>query len=144
MHDYSFPRAVYRSLSELFISYIDLYFGSQRKEGQITFHGVSKDVPPGVPVDEMNLVSVNITIYDPEDCKVKDQQELLDKRIRCISNESHKQGTLLIQADIAILLGESTKTISRHIAALEENGELVPTEENGKDMGHGVSHKKRL
>jgi hypothetical protein len=144
MHDYSFPRAVCRSLSELFISYIDLYFGSQRKEGQITFHGVSKDVPPGVPVDEMNLVSVNITIYDPEDCKVKDQQELLDKRIRRISNEAHNQGALLTQADIAILLGESTKTISRHIAALEENVELVPTRGKWKDIGPGVSHKKKI
>ncbi|MDI9394618.1 MAG: DUF1670 domain-containing protein [Euryarchaeota archaeon] len=55
MHEYSFPRAVCRSLSELFISHIDLYFGSQRKESQITFHGVSKDLPPGVPVDETHM-----------------------------------------------------------------------------------------
>ena len=120
MHDYSFPRAVCRSLSELFISYTDLYLNDQRKEGQITFHGVSKDVPAGVPVEEMNLVSVNITIYDPDDCKAKNQQELLDKRIMRISNEAHTQGALLTQADIAILLGESTKTISRHIAALDD------------------------
>lgn len=127
MHDYSFPRAVCRSRAELFISYIDLYFSNHRKEGQIIFHAVSKDVPPGVPVDEMNLVSVNITIYDPDDCKVKDQQELLDKWIMRISNEAYAQGALLTQADTAILLGESTKTISRHIAALEEKGELVLT-----------------
>lgn len=144
MHDYSFPRAVCRSLSELFIFYIDLYFSSQRKEGQIIFHAVSKDVPPGVPVEEMNLVSVNITIYDPDDCKVKDQQELLDKRIVRISNETYAQGALLTQADIAILLGESTKTISRHIVALEERGELVPTRGKWKDIGPGVSHKKRI
>ncbi|AAM04277.1 predicted protein [Methanosarcina acetivorans C2A] len=144
MQDYSFPRAVCRSLSELFMSYIDLYFSSQRKEGQIIFHGVSKDVPPGVPVNEMNLVSVIITIYDPEDCKVKNQRELLDKRIMRISNEAHTQGALLTQADIAILLGESTKTISRHIEALEENGELVPTRGKWKDIGPGVSHKKRI
>ena len=43
MHDYSFPRAVCRSVSELFIYYLDLYFSSQRKEGQIIFHAVSKD-----------------------------------------------------------------------------------------------------
>ena len=36
--DYSFPRAVCRSLSDLFTSYLDLYFSSQRKEGQIIFH----------------------------------------------------------------------------------------------------------
>jgi Protein of unknown function (DUF1670) len=50
IHDYAFPRAVCKSLSELFLSYFDLYFGNQRQEGQIIFHAVSKDVPPGVPV----------------------------------------------------------------------------------------------
>jgi hypothetical protein len=144
MHDYSFPRAVCRALSELFIFYFDLYLSSQRKEGQIIFHAVSKDVPPGIPVDEMSLIPVKITIYDPDDCTVKDQQELLDKRIKRISSEAYAQGALLTQADIAILLGESTKTISRHIMALEKRGELVPTRGKWKDIGPGVSHKKKI
>jgi len=144
VNDYAFPRAVCKSLSELFISYFDLYFGNQRKEGQIIFHAASKDVPPGVPVDEMNLVPVKVTIYDPNDCTVKDQQELLDKRIMRISNEAFFQGALLTQADIAILLGESTKTISRHIIALENKRELVPTRGKWKDIGPGVSHKKKI
>ena len=59
----------------------------------------------------MNLVPVKITIYDPVDCTVKDQQELLHKRITRISNEAYTQGALFTQADLAILLGESTKTI---------------------------------
>jgi hypothetical protein len=144
IHDYAFPRAVCKSLTELFVSYFDLYFGNQRNEGQIIFHAVSKDVPPGVPVDEMNLVPVKITTYDPDDCTVKDQQELLDKRIKRISNEAYTQGALLTQADIAILLGESTKTISRHIIALEKKGELVPTRGKWKDIGPGVSHQKKI
>jgi len=144
MNDYSFPRAVCRSLSELFIFYFDLYFGNQRKEGQIIFTAVSSKVPPGVPVNEMDLVPAIITTYDPDDCAVKDQKELLDKRIMRISNEALNQGALLTQADIAILLGESTKTISRHIAALEENRELVPTRGKWKDIGPGVSHKKKI
>jgi hypothetical protein len=144
IHDYAFPRAVCKSLSELFLSYFDLYFGNQRKEGQIIFHAISKDVPPGVPVEEMNLIPVKITIYDPDDCTVKDQQELLDKRIMRVSNEAYTQGSLLTQADISILLGESTKTISRHITTLEEKGESVPTRGKWKDIGPGVSHKKKI
>ena len=144
MHDYSFPRAVCRSLSELFIFYFDLYFGNQRKEGQIIFTAVSSNVPPGVPVNEMDLVPAIITTYDSDDCAVKDQKELLEKRIVRITNEALNQGALLTQADIAILLGESTKTISRHIAALEENRELVPTRGKWKDIGPGVSHKKKI
>ena len=79
----------------------------------------------------MSLVPVKITIYDPGDCTVKDQQDLLDKRIIRISNEAHTQG-------------DSTKTISRHISALEKKGELVPTRGKWKDIGPGVSHKKRI
>ena len=76
--DYAFPRAVCRSLSDLFRTYLDLYFGSQRKEGQVIFHAVSKDVPPGIPVEEMHLVPVKLTLYEPEDCTFKTQSELLD------------------------------------------------------------------
>jgi hypothetical protein len=142
--DYSFPRIICRTLSELFNSYFDLYFSSQRKEGQIIFHAVSRDIPPGVPVEEMHLVSVRLTLYEADDCKVKNQQELLDKRIIRLSNEAYVQGTLLTQADMAILLGESTKTIMRHIAELEKNDKLVPTRGKWKDIGPGVSHKKRI
>lgn len=143
-HDYSFPRAVCRSLSDLFGSYLDLYFSSQRKEGQIIFHAVSQNVPPGVPVEEMHLVPLKLNLYEPDDCTVKNQQDLLDKRIKRISNEAFNQGALLTQADIAILLGESTKTITRHIAGLEKKDTLIPTRGKWKDIGPGVSHKKRI
>lgn len=143
-HDYSFPRAVCRSLSDLFISYLDLYFSSQRTEGQIIFHAVSKDVPPGTPVEEMHLIPVKISLYDPDDCTIRNQQELLDQRIKRISSEVFNQGALLTQADIAILLGESTKTIIRHIKELEKKGILIPTRGKWKDIGPGVSHKKRI
>jgi hypothetical protein len=142
--DYSFPRAVCRSLSYLFTSYLDLYFSSQRKEGEIIFHAISKEVPPGVPVEEMHLIPVRLSLYEPDDCTIQNQQDLLDIRIIRISNEATNQGTLLTQADIAILTGESTKTIARHIAELEKKGKLVPTRGKWKDIGPGVSHKKRI
>ena len=141
--DYAFPRAVCRSLSELLISYLDLY-SAQRKEGQIIFHAVSRSVPPGIPVEEMHLIPVRLTLYDPEDCASKTQQEILDRRIVRIANEAFHQGALLTQADIAILLGESTKTIRRHITELESKGEVIPTRGKWKDIGSGVSHKKKI
>jgi hypothetical protein len=74
------------------------------------------------------------TIYDSDAYTVKDQQELLDKRIMRISNEAyaHAQDALLTQADITILLGESTKTISQHITTLETKGDWYRPEGNGK------------
>ncbi len=35
--DYQFPRAICRSLTDLFTSYLDFYFGSQRNPNQIVF-----------------------------------------------------------------------------------------------------------
>ena len=125
-------------------SYLDLYFSSQRKEGQIIFHAISKEVPPGVPVEEMHIIPVRLSLYEPNDCTIQNQQDVLDNRIIRISNEAHNQGTLLTQADIAILTGESTKTIARHISKLEKKGKLVPTRGKWKDIGPGVSHKKRI
>ncbi|MGP8328924.1 MAG: DUF1670 domain-containing protein [Methanosarcinaceae archaeon] len=142
--DYSFPRIICRTLSELFNSYFDLYFSSQRKEGQIIFSAVSRDVPPGVPVEEMHLIPVRLTLYEGDDCTVKNQHDLLDKRITRLSNEAYVQGTLLTQADMAILLGESTKTIMRHITELENKDKLIPTRGKWKDIGPGISHKKRI
>jgi hypothetical protein len=143
-NDYAFPRAVCRSLSELFESYFDLYLGSKRKEGQIIFHAVSKDVPPGVPVEEMHLVPVRLTLYEPGDCTASTQEVLLRNRIIRISDEAFNQGALLTQADIAILLGESTKTITRHISKLEKNSKVIPTRGKWKDIGPGVTHKKQI
>ena len=93
---------------------------------------------------EHQWIPIRLTLYEGDDCTVKNQQELLDKRIIRLSNEAHVQGTLLTQADMAILLGESTKTIMRHIAELEKKDKLIPTRGKWKDIGPGVSHKKRI
>ena len=145
--DYAFPRAVCRSLTDLFQNYLDLYFGGLRKEGQIVFYAVARDVPPGVPVEEMHLIPVILTVYASEDnlvCTDSNQIGLSRHRIVRIANETYIQGGLLTQADIAIILGESTKTISRHIIELEKQGMVVPTRGRWKDIGPGESHKKRI
>jgi len=142
--EYAFPRAVSRSLSELFSGYIDLYFGTQRGEGQIIFHGICKDVPPGVRVEEMHLKPVRLTLYNPQDCVCKDQKALLRRRIVRLSGEAFIQGVLLTQADLSMLLGQSLRTIMRYIQELESDGETVPTRGKWKDIGPGVSHKKRI
>ena len=51
---------------------------------------------------------------------------------------------MLTHVDLSILLGDSTKTIARHIADLEQRGTLIPTREKWKDIDLGVSHKKQV
>jgi len=145
--DYGFPRAVCRSLRDLFQNYLDLYFGGLRTEGQIVFHAVSSKVPPGIPVEDMHLIPVRLTVYASEDaliCTDVNQKGLLHHRIIRIANEAYSQSAFLTQADIAIILGESTKTISRHVIDLEKQGVVVPTRGRWKDIGPGESHKKRI
>ena len=145
--EYAFPRAVCRSLTSLFYHYLDLYFGGLRKEGQIVFHAVACDVPPGVPVEEMHLVPVLLTVYSADDiliCSEKNQKGVLQARIERITTEAFHQGGLLSQADISIVLGESTKTIARHIHDLHQQEIFIPTRGNWKDIGPGESHKKQI
>lgn len=145
--DYEFPPAVCRALSDTFMKYIDLYSGGSRGEGEIIFHAVSREVPPGVPVEEMHLVPVKLRVYEPEDnivCSTQFQKGLLDHRIIRITNDAFTQGGLLTQADIAVILGQGTKTVARHIEAIEASGTVIPTRGKWKDIGSGVSHKKRI
>jgi len=86
IHDYAFPRSVCKSLSELFLSYFDLYFGNQRQEGQIIFHTVSKDIPPGVPVDEMNQISV--TLKANASSKQSKSSDAIEKRLTKYSRKA--------------------------------------------------------
>jgi len=145
--DYEFPPAVCRSMSETFMKYMDLYNGGSRGEGEIIFQAISRKVPPGVPVEEMHLVPVKLRVYSPEDniiCSTRFQKGLLDHRIIRIANDAFSQGALLTQADLAVILGQGTKTVARHIAAMEDSGIVIPTRGKWKDIGPGVSHKKRI
>ena len=145
--DYEFPPAVCRALSETFMKYMDLYSGGIRGEGEIIFHAVSRDVPPGVPVEEMHLIPVKLRVYEPDDnivCSSQFQKGLLDHRIIRITNDAFSQGALLTQADISSILGQGTRTIAHHIEAIEASGTVIPTRGKWKDIGSGVSHKKRI
>ncbi len=143
-YEYEFPRAVCNSLSELFVKYLDLYSGGSGHHGQLYFQAVSKKVPPGVPVKDMHLKLVRLTLYEPDDCKCKSQSDLMDRRINRLTSEALEQGALLTLSDLSVLLGEGMRTVIRHIKKLESSGEFIPTRGKWKDIGPGVSHKKRI
>jgi len=48
VQDYGFPRAICRSLVDLFFSYFNLYLGADRADGQLVYRAVPQDVPPGI------------------------------------------------------------------------------------------------
>ena len=144
--DYGFPRAICRSLRDLFYSYLNLYLGADRTDGQLVFRAVPYDCPPGVRTEEIKTRPVRLTLFSMEDVPVasRSTSELTEQRIVRITHEALDQGGLLTQADLAVLLGESPRTIGRRIRALNEEGIIVPTRGTRMDIGPGTSHKTRI
>ena len=146
--DYQFPKAICRSLTELFTDYIDVYFGGQRNPNQIVFNCVSYTVPPGVSAEEAKTIPVKLTVFDADDLLVASQQGvqvMMKERIVRIVEEAYDQGGVLTQADIAMLLGISLRTVTRYIKDIQETEDIfLHTRGNVRDIGPGVSHKTRI
>ena len=144
--DYGFPRAICRSLTELFMEYFDLYTGDRLKEGQLIYRAAACDVPPGNRVEEMDTRSIKLTIFSPEDLELasKSQNELIRSRIVRLTDEAMDQGALLTQADLSIILAESLRTIVRRVKELKDENVIVPTRGNRMDIGPGISHKTKI
>jgi hypothetical protein len=144
--DYGFPKAICRSLVELFMQHFDLYTPGQLREGQLIYRAASYDVPPGNRMEEMKTVPIKLTLFSPEDLELasESQNELIRARIVRLTNEAMDQGALLTQADLSIVLGESTRTIVRRVSELKDEDVLVPTRGNRMDIGPGVSHKTKI
>jgi len=146
--DYQFPKAICRSLTELFTDYIDVYFGGKRNPNQIVFNCVSYTVPPGVSSEEAKTIPVKLTVFDADDLIIASQQgiqAMMKERIIRIVEEAYDQGGALTQADIALLLGISLRTVTRYIKDIQETEDMfLHTRGNVRDIGPGVSHKTRI
>jgi DNA-binding Lrp family transcriptional regulator len=142
--DYGFPNAICRSLTELFEELTEVYFGNKRGPYQIIFPATHRNAPPGIPTEQLQKKMVNLTLYDQEDIIIASKKgihALLLHRMKRIANEALEQDALLTQAEIAMILGESTRTIGRAVKELEKQGILIPTRGKWKDIGRGTSHK---
>jgi DNA-binding Lrp family transcriptional regulator len=146
VQDYGFPKAICRSLVELFFSYFNLYLGADRADGQLIYRAIPEDVPPGVKTEEVKTHAVRLTLVSTEDVPVisRDTGELTRRRIVRLANEAFDQGGLLTQADLALLLGESPRTIGRRIKEIQDDGVIVPTRGTRMDIGPGISHKTKI
>lgn len=145
--DYQFPRAICRSLTDLFTSYLDVYFGSQRNPNQIVFNCIAFTVPPGVPSKEATTIPVKLTVLDSDDIKVvsaKGIHELIKFKIIRIVEEAYEQGGALTQADISIILGISPRSVVRYIKEIQKDGIFLHTRGNVRDIGPGISHKTKI
>jgi hypothetical protein len=116
-------------------------------DGQMIFFAVSAEAPPGVKIEDCHLARVVLThIQRDEDLEAKGHYGLPAKRrqqIMRMTVEAQEQGALLTQEDLALILDCDPKTIRGDIKALREEGLVAPTRGTVRDIGPGVSHKRR-
>jgi len=68
--DYSFPRAICRSLVDLMFDFITESIGGRLHEGQITYYAASSHEPPGKRLSQIKSVPVHLTFHDRNDMAI--------------------------------------------------------------------------
>jgi len=121
--------------------------GNILQPGQMVWTAIALDEPPGKPLKECKLRRIVLTHLAPkEDAEVRRKFGPTAKRkqqIQRMSDEARQQGALLTQEDLAEILDTDVRTIRRDIQELREQGLLVPTRGQQKDIGPGVTHRVR-
>jgi hypothetical protein len=123
--------------------YVDEHYGTDRGEGQIVYHAVAVDEPPGKPVAACRKVPVRLTVMAAEDAQALQQgpQFLRQARVQRVIYEALHQGGVLVQEDLACILGFSLSTVKRIFAYFREQGTPLPSRGEIQDMGRASSHK---
>ena len=71
--------------------------------------------------------------------------ERLPRRCPRLCLQAHKQGGLLSNCDLAVLLGSSDSQVAQLLAAYERNHDrLVPRRATLHDVGSGLTHKRLI
>ena len=123
--------------------YVDEHYHADRGEGQIIYHAVAVDEPPGKPVAACRKVPVRLTVMAPEDAQALEQgpQFLRQARVQRVMYEALHQGGVLVQEDLACILGFSLSTVKRIFAYFREQGTALPSRGEIQDIGRASSHK---
>ena len=98
-------------------------------------------------LSEMQLIPVTLTLINAEDIedritKVK-KKELMEKLIVRLCTETKKQGGVLTETDVSILLRVTCSTISNNVISYEKRTKkAIPRAGTEMDMGKSLTHKR--
>ena len=117
-------------------------------DGQMIFYAVSADAPSGVPIEKCHKLCVVLShVNRREDLDTLKEHGTAAKRrqqIVRIALEAQEQGGLLSQEDLALILDSDVRTIRSDIRRLRQEAQIVvPTRGTVRDIGPGVSHKRK-
>jgi hypothetical protein len=145
--EFGLAPVIAEALVRRFQTYSESLNQDHHEPGQITYHAVDADEPPGKSLSEMQTTAVTLTLFDESDLDVLEKhgmQALRRVRIQRLLDQAHEQHALLTQEDLVVLLCSSERTIRRDIAALREEGIACPTRGQQTDIGPGQSHKAQI
>ena len=117
-------------------------------DGQMIVYAVSADAPSGVPIEKCHKLCVVLShVHRREDLDTLKEHGTAAKRrqqIVRIALEAQEQGGLLSQEDLALILDSDVRTIRSDIRRLRQEAQIVvPTRGTVRDIGPGVSHKRK-
>jgi biotin operon repressor/predicted transcriptional regulator len=121
--------------------------GNVLLDGQEVFFAVAAEAAPGVPIQQCAKRRVVLThISRAEDLQAlhdfgssaKRQQQILR-----MAGEAQEQRAYLSQEDLGLLLDCDVRTIRCDIRRLQQRGLTVPTRGTARDIGPGVTHKRK-
>jgi len=119
------------------------------RHGQALWMGVAADHPPRYRqrLTDAKLVPVVLDLSTPEDIdaridRKRPMERLQSKAVR-LCHQSHQQGALLSNCDLAELLGTSDSSVALALTTYERQTEkLVPRRATLHDVGTGLTHKR--
>lgn len=122
--------------------------GSMRP-GQIAFNVVGIENSPKEKLSDCQMKTVILTLdAGEEDLAVRKEQgvtALRRHRLKRICTESFLQDGLLTVEDLANrLLNCGERTLTRDLAALKQQGVILPLRSTIKDMGRSITHRSEI
>ena len=117
--------------------------------GQLALIAVSADEPPHKPLSKCQMIPIVVTLYaGDQDYRYRRQHgtdgvaRLRQRQIHRMAQEALDQGALLTAEDLAFrIFNCGLRTISRDLAALRQEGLIVPLRSQQKDAGRALSHR---
>jgi hypothetical protein len=136
-------RAYYEQMARYFAE-----FGHVPSDpGELCLVAVAADEPAGKPIAACRKIQVRLELTSHSDLGVLAESGLAAMR-RCrlarLTRQAHAQGALLSVEDLAFVTCSSPATIKRDLAELRDQGEVVPTRGQVRDIGRGLSHKAKV
>jgi hypothetical protein len=115
------------------------------RSGQMRYEAVAASEGAGKPLDEARLAAVALTLIGKDDIELRDTlsaKAFRQRRLVRLAREACDQEAYLSQEDLALILSCDVRTIRRDVRELREQGVIVPTRGQCRDMGPGVTHRE--